>query len=205
MRARVSAIRASQAHDSMERAAGAARDENAPEAYRYAQEALDALRSACNQCEKSGNSYAGMCRNPGQGFSVKDGLCNTLSQLCQALLRQFGSQNGSGGGLGMGGGGAYGGDPGNGYWASGSSVLDVPLHGPARSAMPQRTGRGGGHGGSGQGGAGRVQASERVDRQAAEATGTRAVTLDEIPERYREPARIFYGIDEPPEGVPDHE
>ena len=204
MRAVVSAIRASQALDSMGRAAAAARGENAPDAYRYAQAALDALRSACSQCEKSGNAYAGMCRNPGQGFRVKDGLCNTLNQLCQALLRQFGSQNGSGG-VGMGGGGSFGGDPGNGYWSSGSSVLDVPLHGPARSALPQRTGRGGGHGGSGQGGAGRVQAAERVDRQAAAASGTRAVTLDEIPERYREPARIFYGIEAAPERVPDHE
>lgn len=204
MRALVAAIRASQALDSMERAASAARGENAAEAYRYAQEALAALRNACSQCEKSGNSYAAMCRNPGQGFSVKDGLCNTLSQLCQALLRQFGSQNGPGG-VGLSGGGAYGGDPANGYWASGSSVLDVPLHGPARSAMHQRTGRGEGHGGAGQGGAGRVQSSESVDRQSTAATGTRAVTLDEIPERYREPARIFYGIDAAPERMPAHE
>ena len=105
----------------------------------------------------------------------------------------------------MGGGGLFGGDPDNGYWTSGSSVLDVPLHGPARSALQNRTGLGRGHGGSGTSRPGSVQASERMDRSAAESTGTRAVTLDEIPERYREPARLFYGIADTPEGSPTHE
>lgn len=205
MRGVVAAIRGSKALDSMERARAAARNENAPDTYRYAQEALDALRNACSQCEKSGNGYAGMCRNPGQGFRVKPGLCDTISQLCQALIRQFGGKNGSGGAVGMGGGGLSGGDPDNGYWTSGSSVLDVPLHGPSRSALQNRTGLGRGHGGSGTSRSGSVQASERMDRSAAESTGTRAVTLDEIPERYREPARLFYGIADTPEGSPTHE
>ena len=205
MRDVLAAIRAGRAPESMARAAQAARDENAPEAYRLAREALDALRSACGQCEKSGNAYAGMCRNPGKGFRVKPGICDTLSQLCQALARQFGSQSGSSGGLGMGGGGAFGGDPGNGYWTSGSSVLDVPLHGPPRSALRAPTGRGQGHGGTGDGRAGRVRSTERLERQAADSTATRAVSLDEIPERYREPARLFYGIDAPPKGPTHHE
>ena len=193
MRAVVDALRAGRALDSMELAATAAQAENAPDAYRFAREALDALRSACSQCEKSGNGYAGMCRNPGQGFRVKSSLADTLGQLCQALARQFGGQAGSGGA------GLSGGDPANGYWMSGSSLLDVPLHGPARGALRPVGGRGRGHGGSGAGRGGTVEATERLDRQATEATPTRAVLLDEIPERYREPARLFYGLDAPPE------
>ncbi|MGD9611451.1 MAG: hypothetical protein AB7V22_00955 [Kiritimatiellia bacterium] len=204
MRAVLGAVRAGKADVFMDQAADAARNENAPDAYRYAQAALHALRSACGQCEKSGNSFAGMCRNPGQGFRVKPGICSTLSQLCQALARQFGGQSGQSG-LGFGGGGSFGGDSSDGYWTDGSSLLDVPIHGPPRSALRSPAGRGRGHGGSGNGRSASVQATESIERQSAESTAVRAVSLDEIPERYREPARIFYGIDETPEGPPRHE
>ena len=201
----VDAIREGNALSHMEHARAAAQNENAPDADRYAKAALDALRNACSQCEKSGNGYAGMCRNPGHGFHVKPGLCNTMSQLCQALMRQFGGENGATTGIGMGGGGSFGGDPGNGYWTSASSVLDVPLHGPPRSSLQVHTGQGRGHAGSGKGTANTLRATERMDRQLPGSTATRAVSLDEIPERYREPARIFYGIDTLPEGHPTHE
>lgn len=204
MRDLADAIRAGKAGEFMDQAAAAAHDQNAPDAYRYAQAALHALRGACGQCEKSGNSFAGMCRNPGQGFRVKPGLCNTLSQLCQALARQFCGKSGQSG-MGFGGTGAFGGDASDGYWTSGSSVLDVPIHGPPRSALRAPAGRGRGHGGSGDGRAGSVQSAESIERQSADSTAVRAISLDEIPERYREPARIFYGIDETPEGPTRHE
>lgn len=107
--------------------------------------------------------------------------------------------------MGFGGAGAFGGDSSDGYWTSGSSVLDVPIHGPPRSALRAPAGRGRGHGGSGDGRAGSVQSAESIERQSADSTAVRAVSLDEIPERYREPARIFYGIDETPEGPTRHE
>ena len=204
MRQMLSAVRACNAHDHMLRASEAARNENAPDAFRLAREALDALRSACSQCENSGNGFAAMCRNPGQGFRVKPGLCDTVSQLCQALARQFGSKNGSGG-IGMGGEGFAGGNPNSGYWMAGSSALNVPLHGPARSHLQSPSGRGRGHGGSGSAASGSVRSAERIDRQSAETTDTRAVSLDEIPERYREPARLFYRIDAAPESPPPHD
>lgn len=101
----------------------------------------------------------------------------------------------------MGGGGVAGGDPANGYWTAGSSVLDVPLHGPSRSRLRSPSGRGRGQGGTGTSrAAGTVRATEYIDVQSTEATKTQAVTLDEIPERYREPARVFYSIDDTPEG-----
>lgn len=203
MRSVMAAIRARKASEHMDDAAAAARNENAADTYRQARAALDALREACSQCDQSGNGYAGMCRNPGQGFLVKPGLCDTINQLCQALARQFGSQNGSGGG--MGGSGSIGGDPGSGYWTSGSSVLDVPLHGPSRSSLQALTGRGRGHGGSGKSRSGAVRSTERLNVETSVSTPTRAVTLDEIPERYREPARIFYRIDDTPERPPRHE
>jgi hypothetical protein len=201
MRALLQSIREAKAHVYMVRAVTAANNEDAPDAFRNIREALEALRSAVNQCEKSGNEYAGMCRNPGQGFTLKPGLCDTMSQLCQALIRQFGKKNGSSGGPGMGGGGVAGGDPANGYWTAGSSVLDVPLHGPSRSRLGSPSGRGRGQGGTGTSrAAGTVRATEYIDVQSTEATKTQAVTLDEIPERYREPARVFYSIDDTPEG-----
>ena len=200
MREVIDAIRDSRAPLYMERATTAAQNQNAPDAHRHARDALEALRAACNRCDQAGNCYAGMCRNPGQGFRVKDSLANTLRQLCQALARQFGSAHGSGG-LGMGGGG-FGGDASDGYWTSGSSLLDVPLHGPPRHALQALTGHGGGHDGTGRGRTGAIRATHHFDRQSTGATPTRAVSLDEIPERYREPARLFYNLDAPPGGTP---
>lgn len=189
----VSAIRISRAQDSMRLAAVAATNHDAPEALRLAREALDALRSACSGCERSGNRFAAMCRNPGSGFDVSQSLRSTLDQLCMALARQFASSQGAGG-AGLGGIGSFGGDSPGGYWASSSSLLDVPLSGPARLSLRSSSGAAQGQSGNGPAGAGSVRSAERIERSSPQPAPSRAVSLDEIPERYREPARRFYGI-----------
>ena len=195
----VSAIRLSRAQDSMDLAAAAATGHNAAEALRLAREALDALRSACSRCERSGNRFAAMCRNPGAGFDVSQSLRSTLDQLCMALACQFARNSGSGG-IGLGGIGSSGGDASGGYWASSSSLLDVPLSGPARLPLRSSSSAAQGRGGSGPAGAGAVRSAERIDRSSSQPAPSRAVSLDEIPERYREPARRFYGIGDTQEG-----
>jgi hypothetical protein len=206
MREVLAAIEQSRAADYMSSAVTAAENSNGPDTYRFATAALEALRGACSQCDKAGNTFSGMCRNPGKGLCAKPGQQDTLDQLCQSLARQFGSKHGKSGGMGMGGGGSVGGNPANGYWTSGSSTLDVPLHGPPRSRLSSPTGRGRGHGARADGRpAATVQSSETMTTRSGPATGTHAVTLDEIPERYREPARIFYGIDEDTKGTPQHD
>jgi hypothetical protein len=176
----------------MAKAEQAAIARNGPETYQFAKQALDALNSVRNQCEQEGNGFSEMCRNPGQGFDVQPGRAETLAQLCSSLLNQSMGQGG------LQGNGLLGGDPKSGYWMRGSTPLNVPMLGPERSSFANRqdgTATGRGRNIPGPGGVDALQSSETMVTTPGAPASSQNIRIEQFPERYRDAARIFYGMD----------
>jgi hypothetical protein len=147
------------------------------------------------------NSFAAMVRGRGgPGFRAPDDLRQTLGQMLSALRRRSGSGNASGGGSGGGeggeGAGMDGGDVNDGFWMGGSSLFNVPVIGPERSAFGGSDTGGGGSGNEGSGAtSGAASAVSGTESTAPAVRGdvkADARALDRVPDKYREAVKRYF-------------
>lgn len=103
-----------------------------------------------------------------------------------------------GGATGEADGGMIGGDVNDGYTNPGTSVLNIPVVGPRRTSVDtQKEGSGmeGGLNGSGSGSGygGKSTGSERMNINKYTRTSTESISIDEVPEQYRQAVKQYLG------------
>ena len=173
------------------------------ETHRFASVALERLEQLLSDCC---SGFGGMCQGAcGLSFKVPRDLETTLEQMLMALAARLGS--GSGSKPGMGGKGrigssgmGYGGDARDGYWMGGFSPLNIPIFGPERMTYGIRPvssmvgGAGEGRGGE----SGRIgdDDGERMTTPDSSPVRSKSMSLDEVPERYREAVKRYFSLEE---------
>jgi hypothetical protein len=172
----------------MQQADDFAMNNNGFKAHEKARQAFDLL----DELLKKNESFQNLCRGKCSGTGD---VGKTCQQILDALMKQM---NGKGGNSGEADGGMIGGDPNDGYSNPGTSTLNIPVAGPRRTADDSRkdgTGSEGGLNGSGSGNgqAGRNGRSEKMNIKKYTRTSTESVSLDEVPEQYRQAVKQYLG------------
>ena len=204
----VGAVRGADILGAMSSAATAAGNRNGRAAWQSAQVALERMRALlpgedqqAGQGQGQGqNLFAMLCAGQGQGLGLRPGIAETLAQMLESLCKGEssgrGRGRGAGRGEGVGAGGGGTGDVNDGYWASGQSLLDVPVFGPQRGDYTPREHGGRGH--RGLGGAGGAPGrpaftdGERLAAPRRDRTDSRGMLIEELPVRYREAVKRYF-------------
>lgn len=147
---------------------------------------LELMRKLLKQ-QSEDNGFGAACKRP--KFCPSESQNRTLKQLGQCRRPGLGRQ------LGLGWGGAGAGDDADGYSAGAATPLNIPMIGPPRAWVGGREGSGSGE--SGRNGNGPVVAQERAGERAAgpgaAADTEGAVRLDEVPDKYRDALKTYFG------------
>ena len=153
---------------------------------------------------KQDNNLSQMAKGnfPAQGLGDGDSVRETLQQMLRAMMKQkcngAGVGNESGRGSGAGGGGL--GDVNDGYFMNSYSPLNIPVAGPQRSSYSPKSGAGAQ--GEGQCPAGKAaKRNAKTERggiivKERRSTETINVNLDEVPEKYRDAVKKYFGEEE---------
>ena len=161
---------------------------NGGQAYHFALLAQEKLESLLSNKK---NSFSCAARGQLPGNSLPGGMKGTAQQMLESLMNQLGQGglNGTGSGIGPPGEGNSGG--------SGMPYLNVPVMGPKR-LMTGKSGSGGR--GRGKGGDGHgmkrpisIKYSEKIDLTKPEFTETDSIILDQVPPRYRNAVKEYFG------------
>lgn len=183
--------------DFMLKAGDAALNEKGQDAHHNATLALERMEQLLSE---QGDSPFGSMAGGGQDmqFRIPEDLKSTLQQLLAGMAMRMGG--GMGGQPGMGGVGPAGagiGGSGDGYFMQGNSPLNVPVHGPNRMhfASPSEARMTGVGGRRADGTPIRVGAgaSDVVEGAGEAGIGTRSMPVEDIPEKYREAVKRYFG------------
>ena len=179
---------------SMETAMQQAKKDNTPNTFVNSQLALVGMDTLMN----SGNKLCQSCKDGGIHFMTQEGLSETLAQMLAGMCKKRGvgknpgeNPEGSGGGEG---------DASDGYSTEGDPLMNAPVYGPDRMAFGGEGDLSGKTASRGQSGTGKPMVTpENANTISAETTrvsAKRQISLRDVPERYREAVRRFYGEDE---------
>ena len=188
----------------MERAMERAKKVNTPDTFVNAQSALagmDSLLSGNDRMSKA-------CNNREMHFGINmegmgQSMCDTLAQMLAGMCKRHG--HGKAGGDGSadmpatGDGSAQGGGGESGFAMRGDSLLQAPLYGPGRMSFSGESSLRGEARGTGKGNAKNAtvqrDAVGKIDANATRTEAKRQISLRDVPERYRDAVRRFYGED----------
>jgi hypothetical protein len=184
--------------DQMSNAISATDNQNGRGAWQSASLALERMKALIPPPEENqegecpgGNCFASLCSG-GDCQGNRPGLSQSLAQMLDSLRR--GQKSGMGG-IGKAGGGV-GGDPNDGYWVPGQSMLQLPIYGPSRSEYNRMSmqAQGGKGEGSTAGGQGLVQphARESLNVPRDDNASSRSMLIEELPDKYREAVKIYF-------------
>lgn len=172
----------------MQQANDFAVNNNGFKAHEQARQAFDLL----DELLKKDKSFQNLCRGK---CNVQGDVGKTCQQMLDALMRQM---RGKSGNSGEADGGMFGGDPNDGYSNPGTSTLNIPVAGPQRTTASSKKNGAGADGGlngsgSGNGLAGRNGRAEKMSIKKYTRTSTESVSLDEVPEQYRQAVKQYLG------------
>lgn len=166
-----------------------AKKDSTPDTFVNSQLALEGMERLMN----SPNKLCQACKDGCIHFMTAEGMSDTLAQMLSGMCKRrggTGSQPGeaSGGGAG---------DANDGFSTEGDSLLNAPVYGPDRLAFSGSSSAQGRQGKGGQSGDGRPgvtpETSSAIGSAPVRATSKRQISLRDVPERYREAVRKFYG------------
>ena len=147
--------------------------------------ALDLMRQLLKK-DEGGGGFCKACCKP--KFCPSEGQNQTLQQLGQCKRPGFGQR------MGLGTGGAGTGEDADGYSAGMATPLNIPMIGPQRTAIGQQGTGPGKFAGSGTGPTvARERAAEHAGAAAGPAASEGAVRLDDVPDKYRDALRVYFG------------
>lgn len=175
----------------MQQAENFAANNNGFKSHENAIMAFDRLNELLKNNEPFQNLCQGKCRGAGD-------MAETCKQILDSLMNQMNNRGGRGEGEGEADGGMIGGDINDGYTNPGTSTLNIPVVGPRRTAAdPRQEGSGtdGGSNGSGAGNghAGKSAHTEKMNINKYTRTSTESISLDEVPEQYRQAVKQYLG------------
>ena len=149
--------------------------------------ALDLMRQLLKKEEDgNGSGFGKACCKP--KFCPTEDQNQTLKQLGQCKRPGFGQR------LGLGWGGAGSGEDADGYSAGMATPLNIPMIGPPRMAFGREGAGPGKFAGSGSGPTvARERAMEHAPTAAGAAGGESAVRLDDVPDKYRDALKAYFG------------
>jgi hypothetical protein len=179
----------------LESALERARKDSTPDTFVNAQLALEAMERLLD----SPNALCQAARDGSIRFPTGEGLAGTLAQMLAGMCQRRMPGPGSKPAEVPGSGGGPGGD-GDGYSTEGDPLLNAPLYGPERLAFSGDDTLRGRHG-SRRGGSGDGKPAVTADSASAvgavptRSTAKRQISLRDVPERYRDAVRRFYGED----------
>lgn len=176
---------------SMETAMQQAKKDNTPNTFVNSQLALVGMDTLMN----SDNKLCQSCKNGGIHFMTQEGLSETLAQMLAGMCKKRGVGKKPGQNPEASGGGE--GDASDGFSTEGDPLMNAPVYGPDRMAFGGEGDLSGKTASRGQSGNGKpVVTPENANTISTEATRTsakRQISLRDVPERYREAVRKFYG------------
>ncbi len=163
----------------------------------FALAGMDSLFSGDN----ANNSMAKACNSKEPHFNVgpkelSESMSQTLSQMLAGMCQKRGTSSkpsppGMADGMGMGGGGS------SGVTMAGDPLMQAPVFGPGRMTFSGDSSLRGESKGSGKGNAAqttvRPDAQTKIDTNATRTETRRQISLRDVPERYRDAVRRFYG------------
>ncbi|MFC5455882.1 hypothetical protein [Prosthecobacter fluviatilis] len=181
---------------SMETAMQQAKKDNTPNTFVNSQLALVGMDTLMN----SDNKLCQSCKSGGIHFMTKEGLSETLAQMLAGMCKRRGMGKGEKPGQQPGQSPAGGdGDNGDGFSTEGDPMLNAPVYGPERMAFNDDSSMRGNHNSRGKSGQGQIvvtpQRADSISTEAVRAAAKRQISLRDVPERYREAVRKFYGED----------
>ncbi|WP_395753582.1 hypothetical protein [Prosthecobacter sp.] len=174
---------------SMETAMQQAKKDNTPNTFVNSQLALVGMDTLMN----SDNKLCKSCKNGGIHFMTKEGMSDTLAQMLAGMCKRRGPK-GDKPGQGQSGGD---GDAGDGFSTEGDPMLNAPVYGPDRMAFGGDSSMRGKHDSRGRSGQGKPvvtpQHADTISSTTVRTEAKRQISLRDVPERYREAVRKFYG------------
>ena len=179
----------------MQRAMERAKADNSPDTFVNSQLALVGMDMLVN----GPSGFCQSCKDGQPHFDARPDLASTMKQMLQGMCRRRGSggQKPGQGEQGASGGGGAGSD--DGYAMEGDPLMSSPVFGPGRMAFGGDSSMRGETKGGGQGkGANAVVKTDATAKISSAATRTesrRQISLRDVPERYRDAVRRFYGED----------
>lgn len=181
---------------SMETAMQQAKKDNTPNTFVNSQLALVGMDTLMN----SDNKLCQSCKDGGIHFMTKEGLSETLAQMLAGMCKRRGMGKGEkqGDQPGMSPSGGDG-DNGDGFSTEGDPMLNAPVYGPDRMAFNGDSSMRGKHDSRGKSGQGKSvvtpQHASTISTETVRDAAKRQISLRDVPERYREAVRKFYGED----------
>ncbi len=177
---------------SMETAMQQAKRDNTPNTFVNSQLALVGMDTLMN----SDNKLCKTCKSGGIHFMTKEGMSQTLAEMLAGMCKRRGRMPGDKPGPGTSGGD---GDAGDGFSTEGDPMLNAPVYGPDRMAFSGDSSMRGQHNSRGKSGQGKPlitpQHADTITTETPRAAAKRQISLRDVPERYREAVRKFYGED----------
>jgi hypothetical protein len=180
---------------SMERAMEQSKKNSTPDTFVNSQLALVGMDSLLN----GSNRFGQTCKEGKPCFTGNEDIASTLAQMLAGMCqkRGQGSHPGQKPGAAESAGGGMGAD--SGYSTQGDPMMAAPVFGPGRmdfdgdsSLRGQSLGRGKGAAGHGMV---KADAATSLDVKATRLQAKRQISLRDVPERYRDAVRRFYGED----------
>lgn len=176
---------------SMETAMQQAKKDSTPNTFVNSQLALVGMDTLLN----SNNKLCQSCKDGGIHFMTQEGLGETLAQMLAGMCKKRGAGKEPGKNPMSSGGGE--GDASDGFSTEGDPLMNAPVYGPDRMAFGGEGDLSGKTASRGQSGAGRPvvtpQNANTISTETARANARRQISLRDVPERYREAVRKFYG------------
>lgn len=176
----------------MQRAIERAKADNTPDTFVNSQLALVGMDMLTN----GQSGFCQACRDGQLHFDVRPDLASTMKQMLQAMCRRRGGQGQKPGqeGNGTGGGGTD-----DGYSMEGDPMMAAPVFGPGRMAFNGEGSMRGETQGQGKGQGTKTivksDATTQIDATPTRTSSRRQISLRDVPERYRDAVRRFYGED----------
>ncbi|CAN5895700.1 hypothetical protein BH11VER1_BH11VER1_02130 [soil metagenome] len=177
---------------SMETAMEQAKKDSTPNTFVNSQLALVGMDTLMN----SPNKLCQSCKDGKPRFMSPPNLAETLAQMLAGMCKRRGQgmKPGKGQGTGLGEGG-----DGDGYATEGDMLLNAPVYGPDRLAFNGESSLRGNSNSRDKGKGGKPviqpEAANAIHTETARSTAKRQISLRDVPERYREAVRRFYGED----------
>ena len=177
---------------SMETAMQQAKKDNTPNTFVNSQLALVGMDTLMN----SDNKLCQSCKNGGIRFMTKNGLGETLAQMLAGMCKRRGAGQKPGEGMAPGNGGGEG-DAGDGFSTEGDPLMNAPVYGPDRMAFGGDSDLRGKTASRGKSGQGKPmvtpETANTIGTEATRSSAKRQISLRDVPERYRDAVRKFYG------------
>lgn len=176
---------------SMETAMQQAKKDNTPNTFVNSQLALVGMDTLMN----SDNKLCQSCKKGGIHFMTQEGLGETLAQMLAGMCRKRGVGEKPGQNPEASGGGE--GDASDGFSTEGDPLMNAPVYGPDRLTFGGEGDLSGKTASRGKSGTGKPtvtpENSNTMPTQAIRTAAKRQISLRDVPERYREAVRRFYG------------